>query len=165
MNTENRKPAADDPANDPANVPEDDATAQTGDPGNIDPENIGPENGASETGTMAQSASGWTARADEAEAAEAETDLSEESEVATIARLEAEKSDLTDRLLRVVAEMDNLRKRTEREVADARKFSLAGFAGDMLSVSEISSGLWVRYRLKPAIVATKLLMRFLPALT
>ena len=59
-----------------------------------------------------------------------------ESDADAIMRLEAEKADLTDRLLRVVAEMDNLRKRTEREVADARKFSLARFAGDMLSVSD-----------------------------
>ncbi|HSG94763.1 MAG TPA: nucleotide exchange factor GrpE [Afifellaceae bacterium] len=59
-----------------------------------------------------------------------------ESDAETIARLEAEKGDLTDRLLRVVAEMDNLRKRTEREVTEARKFSLARFADDMLSVSD-----------------------------
>lgn len=53
-----------------------------------------------------------------------------------IARLESEKSDLTDRLLRVVADMDNLRRRTEREMADARKYAVAKFAGDMLVVGD-----------------------------
>ena len=53
-----------------------------------------------------------------------------------IERLEAEKADLTDRLLRLAAEMDNLRRRTEREVGDARKYSVAKFAGDMLVVGD-----------------------------
>jgi molecular chaperone GrpE len=53
-----------------------------------------------------------------------------------IQRLELEKSDLTDRLIRLAAEMDNLRKRTERELSDARKYSVAKFAGDMLVVGD-----------------------------
>ena len=32
--------------------------------------------------------------------------------------------------------MDNLRKRTERELADARKYAVAKFAGDMLVVGD-----------------------------
>ena len=55
---------------------------------------------------------------------------------AEIERLEAEKSDLTDRLLRLAADMDNLRRRTERDVADARKYAVAKFAGDMLVVGD-----------------------------
>ena len=55
---------------------------------------------------------------------------------AEIERLEAEKSDLTDRLLRLAADMDNLRRRTERELADARKYAVAKFAGDMLVVGD-----------------------------
>ena len=55
---------------------------------------------------------------------------------AEIERLEAEKADLTDRLVRLAAEMDNLRKRTERELADARKYAVAKFAGDMLVVGD-----------------------------
>ena len=55
---------------------------------------------------------------------------------AEIERLEAEKADLTDRLIRLAAEMDNLRKRTERELTDARKYAVAKFAGDMLVVGD-----------------------------
>jgi len=53
-----------------------------------------------------------------------------------VERLEAEKSDLTDRLIRLAAEMDNLRKRTERELNDTRKYAVAKLAGDMLVVGD-----------------------------
>jgi len=55
---------------------------------------------------------------------------------AEIERLESEKSDLTDRLVRLAAEMDNLRKRTERELTDTRKYAVSKFAGDMLVVGD-----------------------------
>ncbi len=55
---------------------------------------------------------------------------------AEIARLEAEKADLADRLLRLAADMDNLRRRTERDVTDARKYAVSRFAGDMLVVGD-----------------------------
>ncbi len=55
---------------------------------------------------------------------------------ADIERLEAEKADLTDRLVRLAADMDNLRKRTERDVQDARKYAVTKFAGDMLVVGD-----------------------------
>ena len=42
-------------------------------------------------------------------------------------------------LLRTVAEMENLRKRTEREVADTRSYAIAGFARDMLSATDALS--------------------------
>jgi molecular chaperone GrpE len=51
-------------------------------------------------------------------------------------RLEAEKADLKDRLLRTVAEMENLRRRAEREVADARSYAISKFAADMLGVAD-----------------------------
>ena len=41
-----------------------------------------------------------------------------------------------DRLLRTLAEMENLRKRTEREVANSRLYSIASFARDMLGVAD-----------------------------
>jgi molecular chaperone GrpE len=53
---------------------------------------------------------------------------------AQLAAWEAERSDLTDRLMRAHAEMDNLRKRTEREKADTTKYAITRFAGDMLAV-------------------------------
>jgi molecular chaperone GrpE len=45
-------------------------------------------------------------------------------------------ADLKDRLLRTLAEMENLRKRTEREVTDARLYGAASFARDMLGVAD-----------------------------
>lgn len=48
----------------------------------------------------------------------------------------AENAELRDRLLRLAAEMDNLRKRTEREIADTRSYAIAGFARDMLTATD-----------------------------
>ncbi|OJF90530.1 nucleotide exchange factor GrpE [Pararhizobium antarcticum] len=48
----------------------------------------------------------------------------------------AETADMRDRYLRLAADMDNLRRRTEREVKDAKSYSVAGFARDMLAVSD-----------------------------
>ena len=53
-----------------------------------------------------------------------------------IAQLEAEKAELRDQVLRTAAEMENLRKRTEREVADTRSYAIAGFARDMLVATD-----------------------------
>ena len=53
-----------------------------------------------------------------------------------IANLEAEKTDLKDKLLRTLADMENLRRRTEREVADARAYAVTNFARDMLNVAD-----------------------------
>jgi molecular chaperone GrpE len=55
---------------------------------------------------------------------------------AEIERLEAEKGELTDRLVRLAAEMDNLRKRSERDASDARKYAVTKFAADMLVVGD-----------------------------
>ncbi|PII39749.1 heat shock protein GrpE [Sinorhizobium meliloti CCBAU 01290] len=48
----------------------------------------------------------------------------------------AESAELRDKYLRLAAEMDNLRRRTERDVKDAKSYSVAGFARDMLAVSD-----------------------------
>jgi molecular chaperone GrpE len=53
-----------------------------------------------------------------------------------IAELEKEHAEMKDQLLRTVAEMENLRRRTEKEVKDAKQFSVASFARDMLSVAD-----------------------------
>jgi molecular chaperone GrpE len=45
-------------------------------------------------------------------------------------------AELKDRLLRTLAEMENLRKRTEREVTDARLYGNASFARDVLGVAD-----------------------------
>jgi molecular chaperone GrpE len=56
--------------------------------------------------------------------------------VAEIERLEAEKADLTDRLVRLAADMENLRRRSERDIADAHKYAMTKFASDMLVVGD-----------------------------
>lgn len=50
--------------------------------------------------------------------------------------LEAEKEEMRDQLLRTLAEMENIRKRSEREKADTRTFAIEKFARDLLSVSD-----------------------------
>ncbi len=51
-----------------------------------------------------------------------------------IEALNAENSQLKDRVLRTLAEMENLRRRTEREVSDSKTYAVTGFARDMLAV-------------------------------
>ena len=51
-------------------------------------------------------------------------------------RLLKENEELKDRALRAAAEMENLRRRTARDVHDARAYAIANFARDMLSVSD-----------------------------
>jgi molecular chaperone GrpE len=52
------------------------------------------------------------------------------------AALTKEVADLKDRLLRTLAEMENLRRRTEREVADSRVYGVTNFARDILAVAD-----------------------------
>jgi molecular chaperone GrpE len=44
--------------------------------------------------------------------------------------------ELRDRLLRALADMENLRKRTDREVADSRLYGVTSFARDILGVAD-----------------------------
>jgi molecular chaperone GrpE len=53
-----------------------------------------------------------------------------------VAALEAEKLELKDKLLRTLADMENLRRRTEREVQDAKAYAVTGFARDLLGVAD-----------------------------
>ena len=62
-----------------------------------------------------------------------------EVEVDPTEALRAENAELRDRVLRSHAEMENLRKRTEREVGDTRSYAIAGFARDMLSATDALS--------------------------
>jgi molecular chaperone GrpE len=79
------------------------------------------------------------ASADEILAADAlNSALLEESDPkdAEIAALKDEVAASKDRLLRLAAEMENLRKRTEREKAEATLYAATNFARDLLSVSD-----------------------------
>ena len=68
--------------------------------------------------------------------AEPANDAAVAPEADPIAVLEAEKADLKDKLLRLMADMENLRRRTAREIADARTYAVTNFARDMLTVAD-----------------------------
>ena len=70
------------------------------------------------------------------EAAPEAAPLEADAAVDTVAQLEAEKAELKDKLLRTLADMENLRRRTEREVGDARTYGVTSFARDMLTVAD-----------------------------
>jgi len=59
-----------------------------------------------------------------------------EGDYEALMRLLKENEELKDRALRIAAEMENLRRRTVRDVHDARSYAIANFARDMLSVSD-----------------------------
>jgi len=74
--------------------------------------------------------------ADATDAPAANDDATRQAAPDPVAVLEAEKADLKDKLLRLMADMENLRRRTEREVVDARTYAVANFARDMLNVAD-----------------------------
>src|SRR4026207_1859351 len=76
-----------------------------------------------------------TARQAESAAAEAEDPaaLEQADPAAEAKRAPAE---FKDKVVGTLAETENLRKRTEREVLDARLYGIAGFARDVLAVAD-----------------------------
>ena len=67
---------------------------------------------------------------------ESATQSPEEIIQANFARIEAERDDLKDKLLRTLADMENLRRRTEREISDAKAYAVTSFARDMLGSAD-----------------------------
>ncbi|HEU0157132.1 MAG TPA: nucleotide exchange factor GrpE [Stellaceae bacterium] len=53
-----------------------------------------------------------------------------------LAALEAEFAEQKDRLLRALAETENIRRRAQREREDASKYAISGFAKDLLSAAD-----------------------------
>jgi molecular chaperone GrpE len=68
--------------------------------------------------------------------AESEADAAPPTPEERIAALEGELGEAQDRLLRALAETENVRRRAQRERADAEKYGFAKFAGDLLSVAD-----------------------------
>jgi len=60
----------------------------------------------------------------------------EAAKSADIDALLREAADYRDRHLRLLAEMENLRRRTEREIADTRAYGISSFARDILAVAD-----------------------------
>jgi len=110
---ENRAPEAEAAADEPTFAPSETA-----------PE---PMLDTSETAPEAEAQPDATAPA----AAAAEAELA-----ARIAELEAESADLNDKLLRALAETENVRRRAQRDKEDASKYAIKSFAEDLLRVSD-----------------------------
>jgi molecular chaperone GrpE len=70
------------------------------------------------------------------EAETAEAAETTQASVDPVGELERANAELNDRLLRLAAEMENVRKRYEREIADTRAYAIAGFARDMLTATD-----------------------------
>ena len=80
---------------------------------------------AAEEAASGEDTADGTAEADD-DGGGSDEDLTPEEEIA----------DLKDKLLRTLADMENLRRRSQKDREDALKYSAANFARDMLSVAD-----------------------------
>jgi len=62
--------------------------------------------------------------------------MPDDPETGSVEALAKEAADARDKMLRTLAEMENLRKRTAREVSDARTYGITGFARDVLDIAD-----------------------------
>ena len=62
--------------------------------------------------------------------------MPDDPEEGSVEALTKEAAEAKDRMLRTLAEMENLRKRTAREVSDARTYGISGFARDVLDIAD-----------------------------
>ena len=62
--------------------------------------------------------------------------MPDDPEEGSVEALAKEAAEARDKMLRTLAEMENLRKRTSREVADARIYGITGFARDVLDIAD-----------------------------
>jgi molecular chaperone GrpE len=76
-----------------------------------------------------------TARATETASAPGASNAAEPATEA-VAALTKEVADLKDKHLRALAEMENLRRRTEREIVDGRLYGIVGFSRDVLGIAD-----------------------------
>jgi molecular chaperone GrpE len=91
--------------------------------------NKAPEDAANDGTDEAEAVAAEAAAVEEeAYAAEAEEDV--------VAQLKSENAELKDRLVRALAETENVRRRAEKDKADASAYGVTAFARDMLTVSD-----------------------------
>ena len=62
--------------------------------------------------------------------------MPDDPEEGSVEALTKEVAEARDKTLRTLAEMENLRKRTAREVSDARTYGITGFARDVLEIAD-----------------------------
>jgi molecular chaperone GrpE len=69
-------------------------------------------------------------------AGDAKKDDAKKGDENTSLRHERQLAELNDRVLRLAAELENTRRRSEREKADAGRYAIANFARDLLGVTD-----------------------------
>src|SRR6185437_3853791 len=62
--------------------------------------------------------------------------MPDDPEEGSVDALANELAEARDKTLRTLAEMENLRQRTRREVADAKVYGITGFARDVLDIAD-----------------------------
>ena len=62
--------------------------------------------------------------------------MPDDPEEGSMELLVKEATEARDKMLRTLAEMENLRKRTAKEVADVRAYGITGFARDILEIAD-----------------------------
>jgi molecular chaperone GrpE len=62
--------------------------------------------------------------------------MPDDPEPGSVEALTKELADARDKTLRTLAEMENLRQRTRREVADSKVYGITGFARDVLDIAD-----------------------------
>ena len=62
--------------------------------------------------------------------------MPDDPEEGSVEALAKEVAEARDKVLRTLAEMENLRKRTAKEVTDARAYGITGFARDVLGIAD-----------------------------
>src|ERR1700752_448959 len=62
--------------------------------------------------------------------------MPDDPEPGSVEWLQREAAEARDKMLRTLAEMENLRKRTAKEVSDARAYGITGFARDVLDIAD-----------------------------
>ncbi len=69
-------------------------------------------------------------------AAQADAGKDNQAPLQELSQLRAENADLRDRLLRIMAEMENFRRRAERDKADGQKYAISEFARDAVIIGD-----------------------------
>src|SRR5438105_15893553 len=62
--------------------------------------------------------------------------MPDDPEEGSVEALTKEVAEARDKMLRTLAEMENLRQRTRREVSDAKTYGITGFARDVLDIAD-----------------------------
>lgn len=82
---------------------------------------------------------------EEAEAAASAQTFMESDPAAELAVVKAQNAELAEQYLRAKAEVENMRRRTEEEVAKVRRFAVEGFAENLLPVIDsLEAGLAIQ---------------------